>query len=456
VCGDGACADSEDYESCPTDCDHDLVVIVEASLARTLSENLALYLSDLERDGLRGDVQPWTPGTVESLKDFIFGQVDRYGAEGVLLIGNMPAAWYEQTAFGRDEQFPFDVYLEDRDAIWLDEDGDGIYDGHSELELDIFVSRLQTLPSADECVGSESFPTCPPEYDPGAEFYASEACVYHCPSGFISQAWSPDVECCGTYFVKRYFERLHQYRESGPIVNESALVFADDDWSSFGRPFGLDSIYSTVEIINEPLDSTKERYVEMLTDRGSEFVYHWLHASPNNLLIFANGVAHQIHRSQIGWSPHLPATSTYNLKASFLNMFSCQAARFTVPCVGTALVFQTDFGLAVVGSTKNGGIWKPDVLHESLSYGETWGEAFRLWYNQYGYADDEWHLGIVLHGDPLLTVAGDAVGLMAMKPPAEPTPADVEALRRSIMDRPQLEEPDTYQQYRESNPQFFQ
>ncbi|MBT8470698.1 MAG: hypothetical protein KJN97_18270, partial [Deltaproteobacteria bacterium] len=454
-CGDGACGDTETHVTCAADCNCDLVVIVEEALTKVLANRLFTYLDDLEAEGLRGSVQPWTPGTVEELKSFIFAQVDKCGAQGVFLIGNMPAAWYEQTAFDTDEEFPIDLYLQDRDAVWGDADGDGIYDTHSDLELDVYLSRLQTLPDPEECVSSSSFPTCPASYDPGAALYASEACIEHCPSGFVAQSWTPAVECCGTFFLKRYFDRLHEYRTSGSLVNESAFVFTDDSWWTWGRPFGLDSIYSTVDIVTELSETTREKYVEMLIGGGAEFVYHWIHATPDNLLIYVDDTCYPIHRTQIGWSPHLSPSLTYNFEASFVNMFSCEAARFTVPNIGMAMAFQTDFGLAILGSTKKGGIWNPDLLHANLARGLPWGEAYRLWYNNTGYTDDEWHLGMALLGDPSLTLTGDRTGLMKLDPERAHSPEYIEALRQSIIDRPQLEELDTFEEYREANPQFF-
>jgi hypothetical protein len=383
VCGDGACAGVETQVTCPADCDCDVVVIVDEALASVLANSLRTYLTDLGAEGLRGTVESWAPGTVEELKSFIFARVDKYGAEGVFLIGNMPAAWYEQTAFDQHEEFPMDLYLQDRDAVWGDADGDGTYAAHSALDLAIYLSRLQTIPDPEECQSSPNFPTCPSTYEPGGALYESEACIEHCPSGFATRSGSPAVDCCGPFFLKRYFDRLHQYRILGSLVNESALVFTDDTWNAWGQPFYLDTLYSTVHVVKELSDTTKEKYVEMLCGEG------------------------------------------------------------------------TDFGLAIVGSTKAGGIWRPEILHLNLAQGVPWGEAYRLWYNNYGYTDDEWHLGMVLFGDPLLTLFGDVTGLMKLSQQEAPSSEDIEALRQSMIDRPQLEELDTFEEYRESNPEFF-
>ena len=213
-------------------------------------------------------------------------------------------------------------------------------------------------------------------------FYASEACLEHCPSRLTTQSRypsHPDVECCGTFFFKRYFRRLNDYRTQGSLVHESAFVFLDGDWSTWVRAFCLDSIYSTVHIVSDIQETTEENYVDTLTGQSAEFVHHWIHATPDNLLVYVDDVAHQIHRTQIGWNPWMSPTLTCNLETSFVNLFSCEAARFTVPNVGMAMVLQTDFGLAIIGSTKRGGLWDPDVFHTSLASGEPWGEAYRVW-----------------------------------------------------------------------------
>ncbi|MGB5696527.1 MAG: hypothetical protein WBM46_12795 [Polyangiales bacterium] len=462
VCFDGLCSPSETYVSCPSDCDHDLVIVVEEALARILAPSLMTYLRDLDAEGYLARIEPWTPGTVEDLKSLLFAQVDTYGVEGALLIGNLPAAWYEQVAFDRPEEFPLDVFLEDRDAVWRDDDDDGIYDDHSELELDIYVSRLQTLPHPEDCVSTPSFPQCPDTYDAGAEFYASEACILRCPSRLMSQNWSPpdhpDVECCGTYFLKRYFDRIHDYRAHGSLVDQSAFVFVDDAWRDWGQtfqPFGLDDIYTTVDVILEPEESTKNKYVEMLSGGGSEYVYHFLHASPSNLFIYVAPGSYSIHRTQIGWSPFSPPAVAYHLELSFINMFSCLATRFTVPNLGMSFVFQTDSGLAVVGTTKNGGMFNPFAFHASLASGTPWGESFRLWYNQIGNANDEWNLGMVLLGDPLLTLSGDIARMMELGPLQTPTSDEIEALRRTITGLSPSDGVDTFEDYKRFNPQFF-
>ena len=59
----------------------------------------------------------------------------------------------------------------------------------------------------------------------------------------------------------------------------------------------------------------------------------------------------------------------YPLKSSFVNMYDCSAARFTVPNLGMAFTVQADYGLAIVGTTKVGGMWDGTPFHENLAAG---------------------------------------------------------------------------------------
>nr|ADN05987.1 putative extracellular matrix protein [uncultured Myxococcales bacterium] len=549
TCGDGVCSSRENVTECPQDCDHDLVVIVEEAIADLVAPGLQLYLHDLDNIGYLARVEPWTPGTAEELKSLLYSQIDRYDIEGALLVGNLPAAWYEQELLcwqwdmtqtppvclqRYHEEFPSDLILQDRDAVWGDADEDGIYDSHSPLELDIFVSRLQTLPDPAKCIKTESFPACiDGPYDPGNPFYMSDECMRRCPSRLAKQSWGPvesDVECCGPYFINRYFERAHDYRTRGSLVASSALLFLDDDWAHMTDHdlFGLGSMYSSVSVIAEPVDRSPgvihtttqiDEYTGFLTETGAEFVYQMIHSGTQNLYFHtcgewtddcfeseptpwpecyssctqdadccacspddqdtchctsfycaADGVCQAparckwrfsdpIHRTSIGpkpdLGPYIPielGQLHYDLKCSFLNMYDCQAARFTVPNLAMAFTVQASYGLATVGSTKVGGMYDGTPFHQNLATGTSWGEAFRLWYNDVGSQGDLFTIGMGIMGDPLLTVPQASAELL-MEVESGFTSADLERLEH--LEWSDLDEVDTFEDYKKTNPQFF-
>ena len=89
-----------------------------------------------------------------------------------------------------------------------------------------------------------------------------------------------------------------------------------------------------------------------------------------------------------------------------------------------------------------------------------WGEAYRKWFNEwnyedYGYEFDRWHLGMVIFGDPMLTLSGDTTEKLEAIETSLPTTVELEALTR-IQERWAAElELDTFADYRSRHPQFF-
>jgi hypothetical protein len=283
-----------------------------------------------------------------------FEYVDLHSVEGALLIGNLPYARFEQEGLvGDDRGFPTDMYLQDEDAQWIDTDDNGIHDYHTPLELDIYTSRL---------------------------------------SGTVEQ-------------LRRYFERLHRYRREGSLLEPTALIFIDNDWDDMDtRDFlQLNRLYKVVDVVQNPLESSRDNYVAKLAGEGAEFVYQKIHTGPRTLMFddldedgepVVNGLMVEV----------IPS-----LRASFLNLTNCAAARFTTPGQSLAEVYTvgTEYGLATIGSTKVGAITDSRTFHSRLADGMRWGEAYKAWFNEEGKSNDEWHLGILLMGDPLLKVRGN-------------------------------------------------
>jgi hypothetical protein len=393
VCPDGNCSSNEDFTNCPQDCNYDLVVLVEQALAAPLEASFQQYLADLVNEGRLARVEVFPGGNVDDLKALLYDQVDRFDVEGALLVGNLPAAWYEQTAFSVYEQFPMDLYLEDRDATWGDADSDGRYDSHSDLNLETFVSRL-TGTTAD---------------------------------------------------LQGYYARIHDYRVNGSLVDVSAFNFVDNNWAYMAGPYGLEAIYTTVDVLSDLGQTSRANYLAKLTGNGAEFVYQWIHSSPTYLAIAGTG----------GGSVTISDVINNNLKGSFFNLFDCSAARFTENNLGMTYTVRTDYGLAIIGSTKTGGIYTPWIFHSQLAAGTTWGESFRQWYNGNGKYNDEWYLGIIIAGDPLLTVSGDVRGVIPVVPQRDWTGEELAALRQTMLGIARQSVLGTYEEYRKHNPQFF-
>jgi hypothetical protein len=366
-----------------------------------------------------------------------------------------------------------------------------------------------------------------------------------------------DVECCGPYFLNKYFERVHDFRNYGPLLAPSALLFMDDDWAHMTghELFGLGSLYSSVAVIAEPVDRSPgvihtttqlDEYADFLTETGAEFVYQMIHSGSQNLYFRTCGewtddcfegepnpwpecyapcegdedccgcsslgcvdqtcvgaecdgnappapcgqscsddadcchcsrmycgpdgicvspwrckwsFSEPIHRTSIGPRPDLGpdipmelGQMHYDLKCSFLNMYDCNAAKFTVPNLAMAFTVQSTYGLAIVGSTKVGGMYDGTPFHNNLAAGTPWGESFRLWYNEVGSKSDLFTLGMGIMGDPLLTVSRTSAEFLQATHGGS-READFKLFER--IDWLPSEPLDTYEDYKKANPHFF-
>ena len=370
------------------------LVVVNYDIFHDLEPSLNHYAAALGRRGVEVHIEPWAPGTFDELRALVFRYVDEEQIEGALLVGSLPAAWYEQEVFEKLEAFPTDIVLQDRDAIWTDADDDGVFDAHTPLKLDLYTSRID---------------------------------------GTVEE-------------LKEYFDRVDYYRHIGPLVNVRAFVFMDDPWSSRyeTQAMYLDRIYEQVLIMHEPSDTTLDNYIGVLTGAGAEFVYQGSHSGSTYLSI----------KEESSWEGcTCDELSQLDIRASFFNLFNCLAARFTEENLAHAYVMRTGHGLALVGSTKLGAIRDARLFHLRLAEGRTWGEAYLDWYNEVGVASDEWHLGIVLMGDPLLHLHGDTLPrAFALSATWESPPEDSELM----IEIARTAELGTFEEYRAAHPEFFE
>lgn len=94
-------------------------------------------------------------GSPEDLKGLLRGRYSLEGLDGAVLIGRLPAAWYEiandhawyQGGYGYAD-WTCDLFFMDLDGTWQDADANRIYDAHTagrgDLEAEIFVGRIDT------------------------------------------------------------------------------------------------------------------------------------------------------------------------------------------------------------------------------------------------------------------------------------------------------------------------
>jgi len=376
-----------------------LLLIVKDELYSSLEYSIDQYVQDLDEEGCSVSIFIWQNGTAYDLKNILNAYYTDDNIGGALLIGDLPSVWYEMYSFNRYEEFPCDLFFMDFNAAWEDTDNDEILDYHSALNLEIFISRIK----------------------------------------------GTSEELC------RYFEKVHRYRMDEFEAEKIAYIFKDNDWADFnkGSSFQLNDIYDSIEICEAPDETEKSNYISKLTGYGAEFVYQWIHAYPPLLCIEGNESFSYIHTSKIGID---------NLKGLFYNLFNCSASRFTENNIGMTYLMKTDYGLATMGSTKVGGNYYPKVFHGTLSRNHTWGDAYRAWYNNYGVTDDEWFMGMVILGDPMLVVTKEVPRVLKKEPMTVIPPGveEIEDLNNIFQNFMKDYWEGSFEEYKNSNPQFFE
>ncbi len=347
------------------------LIVVEEGLYWPLMSKFDVYLSGLADEGFIISLHVWEGGTAEELRNLLGSFYSINKIDGAFLIGDLPTVWYEMYTFNYTEEFPCDLYLMDFSSAWTDTDGNGIFDSHSSLDIDIYTSRI---------IGTEQE-------------------------------------------ISSYLDKAGLFRAGQMNIGTGAYIFKDDDWSDYrsGSDFGLDDIYNTVIIDEYIPDTVRPTYVSSLTENSAEYVYQWIHSSPSLLCIENNGAYEYINTNDI-WN--------INFKGNFYNLFNCSASRFTQNNLAMSYLMKTDYALATMGSTKVGGNYHPQIFHNVLSNNGTWGDAYKEWYNLYGAANDKWFLGMMILGDPFLQVTTMApeYRLIGRAPEIEPGPEDIEKL----------------------------
>jgi hypothetical protein len=324
-----------------------VAIVVNAAIYPDLVTELDQFSADLTTAGWAPRIDTTRSTNAPALRAYLQGITNLAGA---ILVGDLPIAWYESDwGGGEPEEFPCDLYFSDLDGTWTDSDADGLYDDHSgNVAPEIWVGRL----------------------------YAG------------TLTWDSE-----TRLLRRYFAKNHLYRTGGLALPDRALSFVDDDWAGSGKS-GLDSLYTDVTLIENSAQTTAARYrTELLA--GYEWIHVMCHSSPwGNTFKVASGYAGTVFNCEIhALRPH----------AHFYNLFQCSGARFVEENYSAGwAIFNDDWGLAAVGSSKTGSMIGMFEDFYAPMKTACIGDAFRHWFNLWGEYDRDWHYGLCILGDPTL------------------------------------------------------
>jgi parallel beta-helix repeat protein len=339
----------------PPNSEGQIYVLVNPNLYSGISASITQFVSDIQISGYSVSLFTLTWQDSQAVRSLLQTGLSS-GLEGAIFVGNIPVAWYEMGPPLQDayENFTTDLYYMDLDGNWTDADMDGFFDGHSgNIQPEIWVARID----ASSLTGDES------------------------------------------QFINTYFTKEHRYRIGDLVSRRRALVYIDDDWASGAdeENYAIQQLYDATDLVKDNSTTNANDYKNRLQTES----YEWVH-------LMCHG-AYDGHTFKIPpdiWEGESVLSSDYQLidpQVMFYQFFVCSAARFTESnyLAGSA-VFARNGGVLAIGSTKAGGMIDSGSFYNSLSQGNSIGNAFIQWLSLYVESEPDWVYGMTIIGDPLL------------------------------------------------------
>lgn len=335
-----------------------MLILVNYDLYLSIKTSIDQYIKDVAYEGYFATAYRVKDGTPQELRNFIKGKLP---IAGVLMVGNLPSAWFEMDDDFNNvhSEFPCDLYFMDLNGTWNDPDNDGKFSEHpSGVEPEIWVGRL----------------------------------------------WAPAGNGNDAALLNNYFSRNHQFRKGFFSYSNRALAYVDDDWTGFDDcAFDLMFPAANIETIKDPATTDVDRYKAEVNQHRA-WAQICAHSSPGGHSFKIPGGSE--------WVPYTYLRDVNPPNAYFYNLFACSNARFTqADYMAGWYIFDKSSGsvcngLAAIGSTKTGSMLAFENFYGPMGSGKTIGEAFVDWWKGFGSTHDvgvrQWYYGMVLLGDPTL------------------------------------------------------
>ncbi|MFH0926762.1 MAG: hypothetical protein V1872_14210, partial [bacterium] len=344
-----------------------VLLLVNKDIYASILTSLNQYIADLEAEDYRILVTKFLNGSPQEVKDYM--KIIR-DLKGVVLIGDLPVAWFEVNDDARHVgfacMFPIDLFYMDLDGTWQDADNDGFYDTHDagsgDLAPEIWLGRLTASP------------------------------ISH-----------PAMDEVG--LLKNYFAKNHTYRTGKLSIKQRALSYLDDGIDYIETY--LNKAYSDVTLINDHATTNATDYKKRLKE-DYEWIYLGCHSNAN-FHVFYN-------MDNSPWT----SSSVYCLDIRdidpttlFYTLDTCYAGRYTSSnYVGGHYTFAKTYGLTTFGSTKTTTTLKTKEFYFPLgsTARKNIGEAFKEWFEKQNLESilDKYYrypiYGMTLLGDPTLSL----------------------------------------------------
>jgi len=335
-----------------------MLVIVHDDIFENTLNAVNQYVIDVAYDGYYATVHRYLGGTPADVRNYIRSK----GVAGVLMVGAIPAAWYEMDNdfHNNHSEFPCDLFYMDTNGSWTDTDSDGLYNTHNgDLDPEIWVGRLYT-------------PT----------------------------ASGNDAD-----LINNYFGRNHQFRTGQLGHANTALAYVDDDWQGFDD-CAMDEMFPAAQITKytNPVTTDADLYKAEVNSLRS-WVQLCAHSSVHSHALRVGATNEHINTSYF--------RDTNPPNAHFYNLFCCGPGKFTTDdYLAGWYIFDkagggNSNGLTAIASAKTGSMLYFEDFYEPLGHGKTIGEALVSWWQDRGATHElseiQWFYGLTILGDPTLT-----------------------------------------------------
>lgn len=355
----------------------DFLVVIPSQLYDSLASEIKTFAEDLHAVRNCGVyVEAIGTSTAAQVKDLILSYGSTLG--GTIFIGNVAECMFEIENDYNDSIkygyriWPCDLYFMDLDGIWSDTDNNGVYDSHTgNIDPDIIFGRISA-------------------------------------QGLLSMGSEVSL-------IRRQLQKSHDFWwntsfNSGDII----LNYIYRDWRYHFPPQDIAPALP-FEIVDDVRNNVNPAFSKQ------DYLYK---ISLNGVYGFTHIAAHSdATRSRFGSRESLQnpdsvltvneLKQTYSSNLAY-NLFCCSACNWLAASndgyLGGVYLFDGRKTLAVVGSTKTGGMLEQGLFYSQFPYEKSIGEALLYWWENHYYSSGmtlpwelvSWSYGMTLLGDPTI------------------------------------------------------